>query len=275
MQSLTGTFGAKGVSASARVERGEEVTLTLSGTYAATTRLERATSPAGLAWEPVSSDYSTANATVTFRYKPQADELLRVRCTAYTSGTVAYTLESVTLSEVSLGAGRVAGTNIRAIEGGVGVVRQTTLKLEARGMTVTDALAYASSKLYDFPEGRILILGCIASLQFAVTSTMASTINLNAAMDWSLGSAAATSVTLATTMVDLLPKVDKTLDAAINVDTSASTGALAAAAQFDGTTTPLDMYLNVSFPTGTDIDADGTMVVSGTITFTWINLGDY
>ncbi len=173
------------------------------------------------------------------------------------------------------GVGAVAGTGNVASESGDGVVHKTTITLSAMELAVTDALAYASQKLYDFPAGRILILGTTGSLAWAVTTVRADTINDNAAMDWSVGSAAASSVTLATTMVDLLPKVDKTLDGSVAAFTSASTGALSASAQFDGTGTALDAYLNVSFPTTTDIDADGTLNVTGTVTITWINLGDF
>lgn len=172
------------------------------------------------------------------------------------------------------GIGAAAGTGNVATEK-LGVVRQTVLTLTDMALTVTDALAYASQKVYDFPEGRLLVLGATANLRFGVTSDRASTINDSAAMDWSVGTAAASNATLATTMLDLIPKVDHTLDGAVDAYTALAGGALAASAQFDGTGTAKDAYLNVSFPTGTDIDADGTLKVSGTITITWANLGDY
>ena len=93
-------------------------------------------------------------------------------------------------------------------------------------------------------------------------------------MDWSLGSAAASATALASTMVNLIAKQDLTLD-------QADDGAHPDTAQnlvdvgLDGTTTPADVYLNIAFPTGTDIDADGTIEVSGTITILWANAGDY
>jgi hypothetical protein len=131
---------------------------------------------------------------------------------------------------------------------------------------VTDALAYASLQLLDFPEGRILILGVTASLQFAVTSTRSSTINDSASLTWGLGTVAASNITLSSTMVDLLPKATKVLAAATTALNTASTNALAASAHFDGTATAKDAYLNVGFETGTDIDADGTLTATGVIT---------
>jgi hypothetical protein len=156
-----------------------------------------------------------------------------------------------------------------------GVHHQTTFNLAAVPLTVTDALAYASQKLFDFPEGRILIEGATASLQFAVTSDRASTINDSASLTWSLGSAAASSSSLTSTMVDQLPLATKVLSASTNALNTASTNKLAASAQFDGTGTPIASYLNTAFATGTDIDADGTMTAAGTITITWTALGDY
>lgn len=171
--------------------------------------------------------------------------------------------------------GAKSGATVTATELAGTVVHQTVLTLAATPFAVTDALAYAGLKLYDFPEGRIFVLGCTASIQWAVTSARASTINANAAFDWSLGTATASNVTLSSTMVDLLPKQDKTLSATDAELNTASTGALAAAAQFNGTATAVDLFLNGSFPTTTDIDADGTMTATGTITVTWINLGDF
>lgn len=181
-----------------------------------------------------------------------------------------YTTQSATAA-----AGAKVGATVTATELGNGTVQKTTLTLAATPLAITDASAFGNVQLYDFPAGRILILGTTASIQWAVTSDRTTTINLNAAFDWALGTAVASNVTLATTMVDLLPKQDKTLSVADAGLNTASTGALAASAQFDGTGTAVDMYLNGAFPTTTDIDGDGTMTATGTVTVTWINLGDY
>jgi hypothetical protein len=152
--------------------------------------------------------------------------------------------------------------------GGNGVYR-TLFTFNAMSITVTDALAYASKKIFDFPIGRINIKGGRASLAFAVTSARAGTINDSAAMDWSVGTAAASATTLATTMVDIVAKQDHTLDGAVAAYTAAVAADVAAAAAYDGTGTAKDAYLNVAFPTGTDIDGDGTLAVRGTIELHW------
>ncbi len=118
------------------------------------------------------------------------------------------------------------------------------------------------------------IKGGTALLQFAVPTTRASTINDNAALTWSLGTAAASSATLAGTMVNVLSSTARTLDGAGAALSSAATADIVAAATLDGTTTPVDLYLNLALATGTDIDADGTLAVTGTVTLLWENWGD-
>lgn len=151
---------------------------------------------------------------------------------------------------------------------------QIVLSFNAMQIAVTDALAYASQKLMDLPDGRFYLKGGTASLQWAVLTTRASTINDSAGLTWSLGTAAASSATLATTMVDVIASTSKTLAAATTAYNTASTANAAAPAFFDGTGTAKDIYLNVAFATGTDIDGDGTLAVTGTITLNVEMLGD-
>lgn len=177
----------------------------------------------------------------------------------------------------SAGAGAVVAdvTGLTVSDAGVGEVHRTTFTFDAMALTVTDALAYASQQVYDFPAGRILVLGATGSLQFAVTGVRTDTINDDASLTWALGTAAASNITLSSTMVNLLPKATKVLDGTDDALTTASTNALAASAHIDGTGTALDAFLNVGFETNTQIDADGELEITGSITVVWLNLGDY
>jgi hypothetical protein len=167
-------------------------------------------------------------------------------------------------------------TGLSGVEQVNGSLHTVVLTFAAASFTITDALAYLGTKIYALPEGRIMFLGSTASLQFAVTSDRSTTINDSASLTWALGTVAASNITLSSTMVDLLPKTTKVLAAATTALNTASTGALATTpAHFDGTGTSKDMYLNFGFETNTDIDADGTMTVTGTIKLVYINLGDY
>jgi hypothetical protein len=85
----------------------------------------------------------------------------------------------------------------------------------------------------------------------------------------------ASNVSLTSTMVDMLPSTAFTSSATINVAGTAVSAALAASAQFNGTATAIDMYLNSAYATTTDVDADATQTWTGSITFHWVNLGDY
>lgn len=173
------------------------------------------------------------------------------------------------------GIGAAAGTGNVATEA-LGIVNRTTLTLTDLTIAVTDSLAYAGQKIYDFPAGRILLLGCVSYLKWGVTTDRTSTINNNASLTYGIGSATASNATLASAMIDMHPKTTEVLDGAAAAYTAQVGAALAAAAQFDGASSgAIDAFLNVGFETGTDIDADGTLKVSGTIVFTWLNLGDF
>jgi hypothetical protein len=160
-----------------------------------------------------------------------------------------------------------------ATEAGVGVVHQTTLTLTALAQAVVNGTEYQGTQLYDFPLGRILVLGCRANLQQTTTSVLASTLNASSTGAVSIGTVTASSTTLASTMVDLLPSTAFTSSATVNVAGTAVAAALAASAQFDGTATAKDVFLNSAFATTADVDADATMTWSGTVVLTWVNLG--
>jgi len=152
---------------------------------------------------------------------------------------------------------------------------QTTLTLNNVGQTVVNGTEYQGTKIYDFPEGRILILGATATLQQKTTSVLASTLNASVTGAIGIGTATASATTLASTMQDIIPTTAFTSSATINVAGTAVKASLAASAQFDGTTTAKDLYLNTAYATTTDVDADATQTISGTVVVTWCFLGDY
>jgi hypothetical protein len=172
--------------------------------------------------------------------------------------------------------GTVGAATVTAVEEGVGPVRVTTLTLAAFPITMTNANAYASGKIFTFPVGRIALIGSLATMAFAVAGTRTGTINDNSTVDWALGSVAASNVALTSTMVDMCAKEDEKAFAASGNGFSTSTSsALAAAAQFDGTTTPVPVYLNLGLSDADDIDGDTAITVNGTVILTWMHLGDY
>ena len=156
-----------------------------------------------------------------------------------------------------------------------GAFNYTRLTLDNVPQAVVNGTEYQGTKIYTFPEGRILVLGVTATLRQKTTSALASTLNASSTGAIALGTAAASNVSLTSTMVNLLPSTAFTSSATINVAGTAVSSALAASAQFDGTTTAIPVYLNTAYATTTDVDGDATQTISGTVNLIWCFLGDY
>ena len=153
-----------------------------------------------------------------------------------------------------------------------GFIRQTLLTLAAAQVSVVGAtgVGFGGTQIYDFPKGRILVLGVVANLafNFAGTSVLATST-----VDYALGTAVAADANLTdATDIDLCELT--TTGAATAGITAAKGGKLAASAQFNGTTTAKDMFLNLNIPDASMAETD-IVKVTGTILVTWVDLGDY
>lgn len=193
------------------------------------------------------------------------------------NGGTIYTDEVGTTAFSSGTLGAVNGATVSAAESAQ-ALRRTVLTLAATPVTVSDTSVGGGVKIYDFPEGRIVILGALGSLAFTTTSTLASTLNAGVTINWGVGSVITTtqaSGTLTTTECDIIASTNATSSATINVAGAVSNGVLAAAKFLDGTTTAIDANLNIGVAGATDIDGDATVTVAGTITLVWLLLGDY
>lgn len=119
MAEVSGT--ATGVGAQATLslkDAGEDVTLSLSGTYDMTVQLERERgSPGSGSWEVVLGPYTTANATVSDIYTTKGfNENLRLNVTVDNSGTLTYSYSDgdKTIDRLVDGAGNVLNTRTQA-----------------------------------------------------------------------------------------------------------------------------------------------------------------
>lgn len=169
-----------------------------------------------------------------------------------------------------VGALGVAGLVVA--EYGDDAVHQTVFTLTDVAQAVVNGTEYQGTQLYQFPRGRLVVLGVTMSIAQKTTSALAGTLNSGSTGAVSLGTVTASATTLATTMVDLMASTAFTSSTTVNV-AGAAVGGVLATASFDGHTTAKKMFLNSAFATTGDVDADATMTWTGTITVTWINLG--
>jgi len=162
-------------------------------------------------------------------------------------------------------------------EYGAGLIHKTVITAAALPMAladVADTVAYVGTKLYDFPAGAIMIVGATADLELALSSAG---VNADWDGDFGVGTVTASNnATLATTEQNIIPTT-ATPQASESETTATGQSTATENAVVDGTTTALDMYLNFLVD---DADQDVTttacnLLVTGTITVYWINLGDY
>lgn len=179
--------------------------------------------------------------------------------------------------KTSVGVGAANGTGVAATEYGNGVIHKTVLTLTDHAISLTDetsTIAYGGSKIYDLPEGAVLMLGALSDL--AVTKSSAG-VDDDWDGDFALGTAAADNdATLDGTEDDILPST-ATPQASSGATTANGQSTGSEIAVHDGTSSADDVYLNVLVD-DTDHNVDGTacdLIFNGTITLYWINLGNY
>jgi len=165
---------------------------------------------------------------------------------------------------------------VTATERGDGIYRQTVLTLAALPITMRDTQQGGGAQIYTFPKGRICHLGSIGSIAVTTTSILANTLNTGVTCNWGVGTTTQASATVATTEQDLVNVTAFTASATIAVAGAVANGVgPAVLASHDGTSTAKAAFLNLAVALNTDIDADATVTVNGTITLNWLNVGTY
>jgi hypothetical protein len=178
------------------------------------------------------------------------------------------------------GVGVKNGETVAVVEYGGAAIHKTILTCTATPVTISDdagVAQYGGVKVYDFPEGLICTLGAVVS--GSLTAGVTGTIIDNWDGDVALGTATATTgATLISTEADILQSV------AVSAGTSDKIGVVDAvsvataltesgARWLDGTATANDMFLNFVIDDNATHTA-GTAAFTGTIEFSWINLGN-
>jgi hypothetical protein len=199
---------------------------------------------------------------------------LRAAGTAYTittSGDVA--LSGVTTTgetRTTYGNGAAVAGKCTAVSYGVHPIHQTVLTLTLTGandLDLADGDHGTGIKIYDMPAGRILILGATINADIAYVDA-ATTGEFVVSVGQAVG---ADDATLTSTEADIIPSTA----IAGAATPKAWHAALAASAQFDGTATALPIYVNVACPNASNSATAQTYAITGTLTISWINLGDY
>ena len=206
------------------------------------------------AWAAVEA--STPIVTIQDGYSVRAPASAVVTAVANTGLTSTY------------GVGAKAGATLTATEWGTGQVHQTVLTLASTPFALADAgtTGFVATKIYGFPEGYVQILGASANL----ACTSAGTFGATGTASFAIGSTATLEATLATTEVNMIASTST--DAFVASAGSMKGGPVAAPLQLDGTTTPVEAFLNIV--TATDPGADSVLTCSGPIMITWIQHGD-
>ncbi len=173
----------------------------------------------------------------------------------------------------TIASGAVGANGVTATTHVTGSVYRTVLSLSALVIAMADnagVVAYGSKKLLDFPEGQIRINSVVPDI--ALTKSSAG-IDATFDGDAGLGTVAANNgAALATTEQDIVntTALAQAVAGATRFNAINSTPAI-----FDGSTTAVDLYLNLLVD---DSDHDVTttpanLVATGTVTILWENLG--
>lgn len=197
--------------------------------------------------------------------------------------TVTGTPTFATVSGITAGGG-TAATGVAAAES-FPAVKKLTLTFTLTGandIDVADGGKTTGYKVFDFPEGRILIFGAVVNA--SITTNAAYNADANDIYYVGIGTADGTQAAdadLTTTEQDVIPKTTIQTDTGggansiLTSDWHSNMGTLAYANnEFDGTTTPAALYVNVAVPDASNTGAT-THAITGTLTVTYANLGDY
>jgi hypothetical protein len=175
--------------------------------------------------------------------------------------------------DTTAGAGTVNGATVTAAEYGKGAVHRTVLTLAATPMTLRDTEQGGGVKVYDFPLGKIIILDAAAAIVPTTHSAILTTLNGGVTGNFGVGTTTQANATVATTEQDIVSVAAFTSSTVIDVAPAEATGT-GGYSTHDGSATAIDAFLNLAVAGAEDIDANASLLVSGTIEFTWINLAE-
>jgi hypothetical protein len=182
---------------------------------------------------------------------------------------------------VNVGTPSIAGTSgvaqsvtgLATAEYGSDYIHTTVFTLTNLALTVRDTQQGGGVKIYQFPKGKIVRLGAGSDTTITTTSAIASTLKSGVTGNHGVGSTTQASATLATTEQDFVQVTNFTSSTTINVAPAAVKAyGVPSVTLLDGSSTAINLFFNVAVATGTDIDADASVVVNGTVIVHWIKV---
>lgn len=180
--------------------------------------------------------------------------------------------------KTTVGVGAVAGSGVSVQEFGDGNFHRTVFTFKDTPIVLADnagVVAYGSLKIYDFLAGVIAFMGALADLDITKSSAG---VNADWDGDFGVGTAAASNNnSLSGTEQNVLPTTPTPQAAAGVTTANGFSTATERGTTVDGTSTAVDLFLNFLVD-DTDHNVAGTacnLIVNGTLTVFWQNLGDY
>jgi len=185
------------------------------------------------------------------------------------------TTDELNQNDLTGSVGTVAGTNITVAEQGNVVIHKSVFTLTAHPITITDSGAnggHGTTEFYTFPEGHTKIIG--GHMNLTVFSAQGTGSADAGETDIGVGSVPVSTgdETLSGTEQDIVTKLDVTLDGSGDLPAAVSS-INSTDVTFDGSATATTANFNVAIEAAT-ISANETFDVTGTITLSWILLGD-
>lgn len=226
------------------------------------------------------SKLDNGTAYTIFKATISAGESIHYDGKTWSVMTAAGEVKASTLGSQTSTAGVKNGSTVSVSETSFGPVHQTVLTCTATPITISDdagVAQYGGVKVYTFPEGLISTVGAVVS--GTLTAGVTGTIIDNWDGDVALGTVtASTGATLVSTEANILPSAEVSAGAADKIGVVSALSAAAALTEsgarwLDGTATAVPVFANFV------IDDDGTHTAgtatfTGTITLTWLHLGD-
>ena len=277
MQTITKTYSAVGESGNMTLRNGESLLYKFDAlaSWDGTVVLKR-TRNGGITYDIIETFTATDNNGTIIA----GEGTYSFDCEVFTAGTAAVTLLNLSNDQGVPDAGLPNGATVLATEETSGIVNKTILDLGSTPLSVasiTTGSGVGGVKIYDFPQGRILVLGTMADVILTIDAAdQADFTDATPEGDLGIGSVSpanadalgtdATDDDFSTATAFVMANYN---DPSIQMPSEASL-------QFDGTSTALDMYVT-ALVDAADID-DGvtsTVYLSGKIICHWINLGDF